>query len=65
MVDEALLSKVKPLISQGTRVIFLGDGGFDGTLLQAELEWSNWHYVVRRLLTAGYDMAKNGLVLRL
>lgn len=43
----ALLLQVKPLIPQGTRVIFLGDGEFDGTLLQAELEWSNWHYVVR------------------
>lgn len=43
----ALLLKIKPLIPNDTRVIFLGDGEFDGTLLQAELEWSNWHYVVR------------------
>jgi hypothetical protein len=43
----ALLSQVKPLVPAGTKVIFLGDGEFDGTLLQAELAWSHWHYVVR------------------
>jgi hypothetical protein len=43
----ALLAKVKALVPEGVRVIFLGDGEFDGTLLQEELNLGQWHYVVR------------------
>jgi hypothetical protein len=43
----ALLAKVKALVPAGVRVIFLGDGEFDGTLLQEELNSEQWHYVVR------------------
>lgn len=50
----ALLSKVKPLVPSGVRVVFLGDGEFDGTLLQEELDEAGWSYVVRT--------AKNSLI---
>lgn len=43
----ALLSQIKALLPHNIRVIFLGDGEFDGTLLQEHLEWANWKYVVR------------------
>ena len=58
-------SRIKPLIPPGTRVILVGDGEFDGTLLQAELQWSNWHYVVRtacksRLRHVGQEWSEYG-----
>lgn len=43
----ALLSQVKPLLPPGVQVIFLGDGEFDGTLLQEQLAQAGWKYVVR------------------
>jgi len=43
-----LLDKVKPLIPEGTDVIFLGDGEFDGNRLQAAINnEENWKYVCR------------------
>jgi hypothetical protein len=42
-----LITKIQPLIPNGTPVTFLGDGEFDGTLLQEEVNWHQWHYVVR------------------
>jgi hypothetical protein len=53
----ALLAQIKPLIPKGVRVVFLGDGEFDGTLLQAELAWANWDYVVR---TAKNSLLRSG-----
>ena len=43
-----LVQKVHELVPEGvTDVVFLGDGEFDGTLLQAELEKYFWRYVCR------------------
>jgi len=55
-----LLDKVKPLIPDGTDIIFLGDGEFDGNRLQAAInEEKNWKYVCRtaknRLISDGDD----------
>lgn len=43
----ALLQSVKPLIPEGSDVIFLGDGEFDGIGLQAEIAANDWQYVCR------------------
>lgn len=43
----ALLTQVAQLVPAGARVLFLGDGEFDGTFLQADLEQRNWQYVCR------------------
>jgi len=42
-----LAKKVHELLPEGTDVVFLGDGEFDGTTLQAELEKYHWRYVCR------------------
>jgi hypothetical protein len=43
----ALLEQVQELIPEGTDVVFLGDGEFDGVGLQAAVEQANWFYVCR------------------
>lgn len=43
----ALLQQVEPLIPNGSDVIFLGDGEFDGNDLQAEIDQANWTYACR------------------
>jgi hypothetical protein len=43
----ALAQEVKALVPAGATVIFLGDGEFDGTDLQATLESWTWQYVCR------------------
>lgn len=50
----ALLEQVYPLVPEGADVIFLGDGEFDGTTLQATVDGYGWYYVCR--------MAKNTLL---
>lgn len=42
-----LVQKVHELVPEITDVVFLGDGEFDGTTLQAELEKYRWRYVCR------------------
>ena len=42
-----LLDKVAPLVPNKVKVTFLGDGEFDGTLLQERLATLGWQYVVR------------------
>jgi hypothetical protein len=42
-----LLSHVQAIMPKDATVIFLGDGEFDGTKLQADLRCLNWHYVCR------------------
>jgi hypothetical protein len=42
-----LLAQVQEIMPAGANVIFLGDGEFDGTALQADLHASTWHYVCR------------------
>src|SRR5262249_20316674 len=43
----ALLAQLQALMREGARVIFLGDGEFDGTQLQADLRRAPWQYVCR------------------
>ena len=47
----ALIAEVKPLIPAGAHVIFLGDGEFDGTDLQAKIAGYGWDYVCRTATT--------------
>jgi hypothetical protein len=42
-----LLNQVAVLVSPEVTVTFLGDGEFDGTLLQERLAELNWQYLVR------------------
>ena len=42
-----LVQAVKLLLPEGGDVIFLGDGEFDGNLLQAEIANNEWEYVCR------------------
>jgi hypothetical protein len=43
----ALLAQVHALVPEGATVIFLGDGEFDGTELQATITGYDWAYVCR------------------
>jgi len=43
----ALLEQVRRLVPEEADVIFLGDGEFDGTTLQATVEGYGWDYVCR------------------
>ena len=42
-----LLAQLHAIMPHGATVIFLGDGEFDGTELQADLRSYKWHYVCR------------------
>lgn len=42
-----LVEEVQKLIPEGAQVIFLGDGEFDGTTLQATVDDYGWQYVCR------------------
>jgi hypothetical protein len=42
-----LLAQVKALIPPGRKVIFLGDGEFDGGCLLADIRAAGWHFVCR------------------
>jgi hypothetical protein len=42
-----LVEQVKEIIPEGTEVMFLGDGEFDGIQLQTKIESYNWKYVCR------------------
>jgi hypothetical protein len=43
----ALVEQVAELTPEGADVIFLGDGEFDGTILQETVDSYGWHYVCR------------------
>jgi len=53
-----LVQKVHELIPEGAEVVFLGDGEFDGTNLQAELDQCHWRYVCRT--ASNTILSKNG-----
>jgi hypothetical protein len=53
----ALVAQIQPFVPEGASVIFLGDGEFDGTELQATLQGYGWHYVCR---TAGNILIWSG-----
>lgn len=42
-----LVQAVKPLLDEGSGVIFLGDGEFDGNQLQSAIAENGWEYVCR------------------
>ena len=42
-----LVQKVHEMVPEDAEVVFLGDGEFDGTVLQAELEKYHWRYACR------------------
>jgi hypothetical protein len=42
-----LVEQVKEIIPEGTEIMFLGDGEFDGIDLQAKMESYGWKYVCR------------------
>ena len=42
-----LVELVRELIPEGSKVVFLGDGEFDGTALQATLNEAGWFYACR------------------
>ena len=44
---QELLAQVKALVPSGRRVIFLGDGEFDGCDLLADVMAAGWHFVCR------------------
>jgi len=47
----ALVELMSACIPAGTQVVFLGDGEFDGTALQATLNEAGWSYVCRTALS--------------
>ena len=42
-----LVEQVEAIIPEGTEIMFLGDGEFDGIELQAKIEGYGWNYVCR------------------
>jgi hypothetical protein len=59
----AVVALLRQVIPEGATVVFLGDGAFDGTALQATLHEAGWSYACRtaRSTTATWD----GTTLRL
>jgi hypothetical protein len=53
----AVVEVIREVIPEGTKVVFLGDGEFDGTALQATLQAAGWAYACRTAMstTATWD----------
>src|SRR5690348_13877649 len=49
-----LVNQVRGLIPEGVRVVFLGDGEFDGTWLQSTVRELGWQWVVRTACNSQY-----------
>jgi Transposase DDE domain len=47
----ALVELIRAVIPEGTQVVFLGDGEFDGTALQATLHAAGWSYACRTAMS--------------
>jgi hypothetical protein len=47
----AVVALMREVIPEGTKVVFLGDGEFDGTALQATLHEAGWSYVCRTAMS--------------
>src|SRR5947199_58756 len=47
----ALVELIQACLPEGTQVVFLGDGEFDGTTLQATLNAAGWAYACRTALS--------------
>jgi hypothetical protein len=56
----AMVELMREMIPEGATVVFLGDGEFDGTALQATLDEAGWAYVCRTAMstTATWDGMK-------
>src|SRR5678809_1453402 len=48
----AVAELISEVIPEGAKVVFLGDGEFDGTALQATLNEVGWSYACRTALSA-------------
>ena len=46
-----VVERLSPLIPEGAKVVFLGDGEFDGTGLQSTLHALGWSYVCRTAMS--------------
>jgi Transposase DDE domain len=53
----AMVELMREVIPEGTKVVFLGDGEFDGTALQSTLHEAGWSYACRTAMsmTATWD----------
>jgi hypothetical protein len=47
----AMVALLREVIPAGAKVVFLGDGEFDGTALQAKLSEAGWAYVCRTAMS--------------
>ena len=47
----AVVELIREVIPAGAKVVFLGDGEFDGTALQATLNEAGWSYACRTALS--------------
>jgi len=47
----AVVALMREVIPEGAKVVFLGDGEFDGTALQATLNEAGWSYACRTALS--------------
>ena len=47
----ALITLMREVMPEGSQVVFLGDGEFDGTALQATLQAAGWSYVCRTAMS--------------
>src|SRR5205823_453246 len=47
----AMVELMREVIPEGAKVVFLGDGGFDGTALQATLNEAGWSYACRTAMS--------------
>ncbi|HEX2910812.1 MAG TPA: transposase [Chloroflexia bacterium] len=49
-----LLEQVQELVPQGVKVVFVGDGEFDGTRLQERMRFLGWQWVARTAKNSQY-----------
>jgi Transposase DDE domain len=47
----AVVELIREVIPEGTQVVFVGDGEFDGTALQATLQEAGWSYACRTAMS--------------
>jgi hypothetical protein len=50
-LHSAVVEVIREVIPEGTQVVFVGDGAFDGTALQATLHEAGWSYACRTAMS--------------
>jgi Transposase DDE domain len=50
-LHSAMIALMREVMPEGSQVVFLGDGEFDGTALQATLQAAGWSYVCRTAMS--------------